>query len=159
MWALLMMWQCINEERGKMSFIGMTPPIYSYLDNLCPTCNLENNNRWNYALRVRCFIIVSNVFRWCVTRVHDICTETALWHYVTVLTGVLPVPFACHHYLWMNTMRTTLWLMMNTMHLVKTAPKRAAPLRNPMTSMLCASMVLLKREQFPSLCFPIPKIV
>jgi hypothetical protein len=81
MWALLIMWQCINEERGKMSLMRMTLPIHSYLHNLCLACNPENNNRWNYALRVRCFIIVLNVFRWCVTlgnRVHDICIETEL---------------------------------------------------------------------------------
>jgi hypothetical protein len=81
MWALLMMWQCINEERGKMSLMRMTLLIHSYLDKLCLACNLENNNRWNYALRGRCFIIVSNVFRWCVilgNRVHGISTETSL---------------------------------------------------------------------------------
>jgi hypothetical protein len=38
-----MMWQCINEERGKMSFMKMTPSLHSYLDNLCLACNLENN--------------------------------------------------------------------------------------------------------------------
>jgi hypothetical protein len=73
MWALLMMWQCINEVRSKMSFLRMTLPIHSYLDNLCLACNLENSNWWNYSLRVRCFIIVSNIFWWCVTlgnRVH-----------------------------------------------------------------------------------------
>jgi hypothetical protein len=37
--------ECINEERGKMSFMRMTLPIHSYLDNLCVTCNIENNNR------------------------------------------------------------------------------------------------------------------
>jgi hypothetical protein len=75
------MWQCINEERGKMSFMRMKPSLHNYLDNLCLACNLENNNRWNYALRGRCFIEVLNVFRWCVTlgnRVHDISTETGL---------------------------------------------------------------------------------
>jgi hypothetical protein len=79
-----MMCQCINEERDKMSFMRMKPSLHSYLDNLCLSCNLENNNRWNYALGERCFIIVLNVFRWCVTldnRVHDISIETSLRNY------------------------------------------------------------------------------
>jgi hypothetical protein len=28
-----MMRQCINEERGKMSFMRMKPSLHSYLDN------------------------------------------------------------------------------------------------------------------------------
>jgi hypothetical protein len=39
------MWQCINEERGKMSFMRMKPSLHSYLDNMCLACNLENNNK------------------------------------------------------------------------------------------------------------------
>jgi hypothetical protein len=44
-----------------MSFMRMKLSLHSYLDNLCLTCNLENKNRWNYALRERRFIIVLNV--------------------------------------------------------------------------------------------------
>jgi hypothetical protein len=55
------MWQCINEVRGKMSFMGMKPSLHRYLDNLCLACNLENDN--NYALRLRYFIIVLNIFK------------------------------------------------------------------------------------------------
>jgi hypothetical protein len=41
-----MVWQCINEERDKMSFMWMKLTlIHSYLDNLCVACNLENNSR------------------------------------------------------------------------------------------------------------------
>jgi hypothetical protein len=32
-------------KRDKMSFVRMTLPIHSYLDNLCLACDLENNNR------------------------------------------------------------------------------------------------------------------
>jgi hypothetical protein len=46
-----------------MSFMRMTPSIHTYLDNLCLACNLENKNRWNYVLRGKYFIIVSNIFR------------------------------------------------------------------------------------------------
>jgi hypothetical protein len=46
-----------------MSFMKMKPALHSYLDSLYLVCSLENNNRWNYAFRGRCFIIVSNIFR------------------------------------------------------------------------------------------------
>jgi hypothetical protein len=43
--STLMMWRCINDARGKMSFMRMKPSLHSYLDNLCLACNVENNNR------------------------------------------------------------------------------------------------------------------
>ena len=73
-----MMWQCINEERGEIDFMVMKSCVHGYLDKLCLACNLGNNNRWNYALRKGCFILVSNSFRWYVTlgnRVHKISTD------------------------------------------------------------------------------------
>jgi hypothetical protein len=97
-----MLWQCINEERSKISFMRLTVSIHSYLNNLSLACNLENNNRWNYELRVWCFIFVSNVFGWCVTldnRVRDICTETGPIEYVHVCHALflLAAAIGCCH--------------------------------------------------------------
>jgi hypothetical protein len=70
----------------------MKPSLHGYPDNLCLARDLENNSRWNYAVRGRCFIIISNVFRWCVTlgnRVHNISTETGLMNGFHLSVGSL----------------------------------------------------------------------
>jgi hypothetical protein len=38
-----------------MSFMRVKLSLHIYLDNLCLAGNLENNNKWNYALRGRCY--------------------------------------------------------------------------------------------------------
>jgi hypothetical protein len=87
-----MMFQCINEKREKMSFMRMTLPIHSYLDNLCLACNLENNNIRNYALRV---YGRSLNYRGCVIPVPELSNRP--FRSSNLFGCVIPVPKLANH--------------------------------------------------------------